>query len=107
MEVVGREFPQILLIHANQLNADQMPELLQEVGLDQKLNAQVPLDLAPEPAWRLDTFLPGDNAAWPEVQVDLRPDHCELVAGGAVGVESLHRRRGGLRPASPRAFGWR
>ena len=28
VEVVGREFPQILLIHANQLNADQMPELL-------------------------------------------------------------------------------
>lgn len=27
-EVVGREFPQILLIHANQLNADQMPQLL-------------------------------------------------------------------------------
>jgi DnaA family protein len=32
------------------------------------LSRQVPLDLAPEPAWRLDTFLPGDNAAWPEVQ---------------------------------------
>jgi peptidoglycan-N-acetylglucosamine deacetylase len=28
VEVVGREFPQILLIHANQLNADQMPKLL-------------------------------------------------------------------------------
>jgi peptidoglycan/xylan/chitin deacetylase (PgdA/CDA1 family) len=28
VEVVGREFPQILLIHANQLNADLMPELL-------------------------------------------------------------------------------
>ncbi len=28
VEVVGREFPQILLIHANQLNADVMPELL-------------------------------------------------------------------------------
>lgn len=28
VEVVGREFPQILLIHANQLNADQMPALL-------------------------------------------------------------------------------
>lgn len=28
VEVVGREFPQILLIHANQLNADQMPQLL-------------------------------------------------------------------------------
>jgi peptidoglycan/xylan/chitin deacetylase (PgdA/CDA1 family) len=27
-EVVGREFPQILLIHASQLNADTMPELL-------------------------------------------------------------------------------
>ena len=26
VEVVGREFPQILLIHANQLNADQMPQ---------------------------------------------------------------------------------
>jgi peptidoglycan/xylan/chitin deacetylase (PgdA/CDA1 family) len=29
VEVVGREFPQILLIHANQLNADLMPELLE------------------------------------------------------------------------------
>ena len=28
VEVVGREFPQVLLIHANQLNADLMPELL-------------------------------------------------------------------------------
>lgn len=29
VEVFGREFPQILLIHANQLNADQMPQLLE------------------------------------------------------------------------------
>ena len=29
VEVVGREFPQVLLIHANQLNADVMPELLE------------------------------------------------------------------------------
>lgn len=28
IEVVGREFPQILLIHANELNADMMPDLL-------------------------------------------------------------------------------
>jgi len=28
VEVLGREFPQILLIHANQLNADTMPQLL-------------------------------------------------------------------------------
>ena len=28
VEVAGREFPQILLIHASQLNADQMPALL-------------------------------------------------------------------------------
>jgi len=28
LEVVGREIPQILLIHASQLNADLMPELL-------------------------------------------------------------------------------
>ena len=28
VEVVGREFPQILLIHDNQLNADVMPDLL-------------------------------------------------------------------------------
>ncbi len=28
IEVVGREFPQILLIHASQLNADLMPDLL-------------------------------------------------------------------------------
>jgi DnaA family protein len=36
------------------------------------LPRQVPLDLAPEPAWRLDNFLPGDNTAWPEVQEALR-----------------------------------
>jgi peptidoglycan/xylan/chitin deacetylase (PgdA/CDA1 family) len=29
VEVVGREFPQILLIHASQLNADLMPDLLE------------------------------------------------------------------------------
>jgi len=29
VEVVGREFPQILLIHDNELNADLMPQLLQ------------------------------------------------------------------------------
>ena len=29
VEVVGREFPQILLIHANELNADLMPDLLE------------------------------------------------------------------------------
>ena len=28
VEVVGREFPQVLLLHANQLNADVMPDLL-------------------------------------------------------------------------------
>jgi peptidoglycan/xylan/chitin deacetylase (PgdA/CDA1 family) len=28
IEVVGREFPQVFLIHANQLNADLMPDLL-------------------------------------------------------------------------------
>ena len=28
VEVAGREFPQVLLIHANALNADLMPELL-------------------------------------------------------------------------------
>jgi hypothetical protein len=28
VEVVGREIPQILLIHASQLNADLMPDLL-------------------------------------------------------------------------------
>jgi hypothetical protein len=29
VEVVGREFPQILLIHDNELNADLMPQLLE------------------------------------------------------------------------------
>jgi hypothetical protein len=28
VQVVGREFPQILLIHATQMNADLMPDLL-------------------------------------------------------------------------------
>ena len=28
VQVVGREFPQILLIHASQMNADLMPDLL-------------------------------------------------------------------------------
>ena len=29
VEVVGREFPQVLLVHDNELNADLMPELLE------------------------------------------------------------------------------
>jgi hypothetical protein len=29
IELAGREFPQVLLIHANQLNADLMPALLE------------------------------------------------------------------------------
>lgn len=36
------------------------------------LTRQVPLALAPEPAWRLDNFLPGDNTAWPQVSDALR-----------------------------------
>jgi DnaA family protein len=36
------------------------------------LTRQVPLALAPEPAWRLDNFLPGDNSAWPQVSDALR-----------------------------------
>ncbi|MFM2068907.1 MAG: hypothetical protein RLZZ584_3816 [Pseudomonadota bacterium] len=36
------------------------------------LTRQVPLDLVPEPAWRLDNFLPGDNSAWPQVHEALR-----------------------------------
>ncbi|MBI2685389.1 MAG: polysaccharide deacetylase family protein [Acidobacteria bacterium] len=31
-KVAGEDFPQILLIHANQLNADSMPDLLQMIG---------------------------------------------------------------------------
>lgn len=32
---------------------------------------QVPLALVPEPAWRLDSFLPGANTQWPQVQAAL------------------------------------
>ncbi|MDP4300965.1 HdaA/DnaA family protein [Leptothrix discophora] len=32
---------------------------------------QVPLALVPEPAWRLDTFVPGANTQWPQVQAAL------------------------------------
>jgi DnaA family protein len=31
------------------------------------LSRQVPLALAPEPAWRLDHYLPADPAAWPQL----------------------------------------
>jgi peptidoglycan/xylan/chitin deacetylase (PgdA/CDA1 family) len=44
VEVVGREFPQVLLIHANQLNADLMPELL--AMFRRRGYAFVPLELA-------------------------------------------------------------
>ena len=60
MEVVGREFPQILLIHANQLNADLMPDLLAMfrrrgytfVSLEQALA---------DPAYRLEDGYAGRN----------------------------------------------
>ena len=60
VEVVGREFPQILLIHANQLNADLMPDLLAMfrrrgytfVSLEQALA---------DPAYRLEDGYAGRN----------------------------------------------
>jgi peptidoglycan/xylan/chitin deacetylase (PgdA/CDA1 family) len=52
VEVVGREFPQVLLIHANQLNADLMPELL--TMFRRRGYAFVTLDEAlRDPAYRL------------------------------------------------------
>ena len=64
VEVVGREIPQILLIHASQLNADLMPELLAMfrrrgytfVSLDQALR---------DPAYRLpDQFVSEKGISW-------------------------------------------
>ena len=60
VEVVGREFPQILLIHANELNADLMPDLLAMfrrrgytfVSLEQALA---------DPAYRLEDGYAGRN----------------------------------------------
>jgi peptidoglycan/xylan/chitin deacetylase (PgdA/CDA1 family) len=64
VEVVGREIPQILLIHANQLNADLMPELLAMfrsrgysfVSLDQALSDE---------AYRLpDDYVGSSGLSW-------------------------------------------
>lgn len=60
VEVVGSEIPQILLIHANQLNAEAMPELLamyrsrgyRFIGLDEALK---------HPAYRLEDGYYGRN----------------------------------------------
>jgi peptidoglycan/xylan/chitin deacetylase (PgdA/CDA1 family) len=52
IEVVGREFPQVLLIHASQMNADLMPELL--AMFRRRGYAFVTLDEAlKDPAYRL------------------------------------------------------
>jgi peptidoglycan/xylan/chitin deacetylase (PgdA/CDA1 family) len=64
MDVLGREIPQILLIHASQMNADLMPELLamfrrrgyRFVSLDQALR---------DPAYRLhDQFVSEKGISW-------------------------------------------
>lgn len=64
VDVVGREFPQILLIHASQMNADLMPDLLAMfrrrgytfVSLDQALG---------DPAYRLpDRFVGEEGISW-------------------------------------------
>jgi peptidoglycan/xylan/chitin deacetylase (PgdA/CDA1 family) len=64
MEVLGREIPQILLIHASQMNADLMPELLAMfrrrgytfVSLDEALR---------DPAYRLpDQFVSEKGISW-------------------------------------------
>src|SRR5262249_53658387 len=60
VEVVGRDIPQILLIHANQLNADLMPELL---GMFEKRGYEfVTLSRALEdPAYQLEDGYVGEN----------------------------------------------
>ncbi|HVY67204.1 MAG TPA: polysaccharide deacetylase family protein [Gammaproteobacteria bacterium] len=60
VEVVGREFPQILLIHANQLNADLMPDLL--TMFRRRGYAFVSLDEAlADPAYSLPDDYAGNN----------------------------------------------
>ena len=64
VDVVGREIPQILLIHASQMNADLMPDLIAMfrrrgytfVSLDQALR---------DPAYRLpDQFISEKGISW-------------------------------------------
>jgi hypothetical protein len=60
IEVVGREFPQILLIHASQLNADLMPDLL--AMFRRRGYTFVTLDHAlSDPAYRLPEEYVGPN----------------------------------------------
>ena len=60
VEVVGREFPQVLLIHANQLNADLMPDLL--AMFRRRGYAFVTLEQAlADPAYRQDDGYVGRN----------------------------------------------
>ena len=64
VEVVGREFPQILLIHASQLNADEMPNLL--AMFRRRGYAFVSLDHALEdPAYKLkDGYVGRGGISW-------------------------------------------
>jgi peptidoglycan/xylan/chitin deacetylase (PgdA/CDA1 family) len=64
IEVVGREIPQILLIHASQLNADLMPELLDMFRRRGYKFLSLEEALA-DPAYRLpDTFTGKNGISW-------------------------------------------
>jgi peptidoglycan/xylan/chitin deacetylase (PgdA/CDA1 family) len=64
VEVVGREFPQILLIHASELNADLVPELL--AMFKRRGYAFISLDHAlTDPAYRLpDEYVGRGGFSW-------------------------------------------
>lgn len=64
VEVVGREFPQILLLHASELNADQMPALL--AMMRKRGYKFVTLEQAlADPAYRLpDTYAGTGGFSW-------------------------------------------
>lgn len=64
VEVVGREFPQVLLLHANQMNADLMPDLL--AMLRRRGYTFVSLDRAlADPAYKLkDGYVGPSGFSW-------------------------------------------
>jgi hypothetical protein len=64
VEVVGREIPQVLLLHANQLNADLMPELIRMFRA--RGYEFVTLDRAlADPAYRLpDEYVGRNGFSW-------------------------------------------
>lgn len=67
---------------------------------------QVPLALVPEPAWRLDTFVPGANTQWPQVRAALLGPQpaTPLYLWGPAGCGKSHLLRAAAQLAQERGL---